>query len=409
MPRAVSSHSDPAVDAAALLRRIGFFAMLVVVPTAALLSRRAIVIVVPIAVVLLCLAAALDGAARPALTGLGRFARARAAAAGALLVGWAALSLVWTPFPGPAAERLLNIAVTVGLTLAGFLALPDRMRAANAYLLPVGVALAAVLAVALGLFSGAALRVGLDDDSALERGAMLLALLVWPAVAWLRSRRRDIEALGVAVAVALALVLAPSPIPLLALAAGAAAFALTAWRREIGVKVTAGVAAGLVVLSPLLPFLLRPLVTPVLGPLHPLSLSLRTWQRVVTSEPLRLITGHGFETALRGRVVGLLPANAPSSLLFEIWYELGVVGAFAAAFVLWSSLRQSGREHPLLAPGAMATAAAAFASACLGIGTTVIWWLTSLAVAVLAFAAIERGQFRTSRPRASALPGAGGR
>jgi hypothetical protein len=325
-------------------------------------------------------------------------------AAGAVLVGWAALSIVWTPFPGPASERLLNLAVTVGLTLAGYLALPDRMRAANAYLLPLGVGIAALLAVALGLFSGAALRLGLEDDSTLERGSMLLALLVWPAVAWLRSRRRDLEALGVAVAVALALVLAPSPVPLLALAAGAAAFALAAWRQETGVRITAGLAAGLLVLAPLLPFLVRPLVAPLLGNLHPLSQSLKAWQKVVTSEPLRLLTGHGLETALRGRIVGILPPSAPSSLLFEIWYELGVVGAVAAAFVLWSAIRQSGREHPLLVPGAMAAAVTAYASACLGIGTTVVWWLTSLAVVVLAFIAIERGQFRTSRPKASALP-----
>ncbi|ACL56387.1 hypothetical protein [Methylobacterium nodulans] len=408
MPRAASSSTDPAADAAALLRRIGFFGLLVALPLATLVSRRAIVILVPIAVVILCLATLLDGAARPLGAGLRRFVRARAVAAGALLVGWAALSIVWTPFPGSAAERLLNIAVTLLLTLAGYLALPDRMRAANAYLLPIGVGLAAVVAVALGLFSGAALRIGLDDDSTLERGAMLLALLVWPAVAWLRSRRRDVEALGVAVAVALALVLAPSPIPLLALAAGAAAFALAAWRPGPGVRITAGVAAGLLALAPLLPFLLRPLVTPLLGTLHPLAMSLKTWQRVVTSEPLRLLTGHGFETALRGRAVGLLPPSAPTSLLFEIWYELGVVGAFAAAFVLWSAILQSGRDHPTLAPGAMATAMTAFASACLGIGTTVIWWLTSVAVAVLAFIAIERGQFRTSRPKASALPPRGG-
>lgn len=183
MPRAASPSPDPAADAAALLRRIGFIALVVVVPLAALLSRRAIVILVPIGVVILCLATVLDGAARPARQGLRRVLRTRAMAAGGVLVAWTALSIVWSPFPGTASERLLNVAITVGLTLAGYLALPDRMRAANAYLLPLGVGIAAIAAVALGLFSGAALRLGLDDDSTLERGAMLLALLVWPAVA----------------------------------------------------------------------------------------------------------------------------------------------------------------------------------------------------------------------------------
>ena len=75
-------------------------------------------------------------------------------------------------------------------------------------------------------------------------------------------------------------------------------------------------------------------------------------------------------------------------------------GAFAAAFVLWSGIRHSGREHPVLNPGAMATAATAFASACPGIGTVASWWFTSVTVVVLVFIAVERGQFRTSRPKA---------
>ncbi|GJD51925.1 hypothetical protein OPKNFCMD_4684 [Methylobacterium crusticola] len=404
MPRATSPSTDPAVDAAALLRRLGFFGLMVAVPASALLSRRAVVILTPIAIVLLILASALDGAQRPLASGAARIGGSRATLAGALLIGWCALSLIWTPFPGPATERLLNVAAAVALTIAGTLALPDRMRSANLYLLPVGVGVAALAAVMLGLFSGASLRGGFEDDSALERGAMLLALLLWPAVAWLRSRRRDVEALGLAVMVALALVLAPGPVPLMALAVGAAAFAASAWRPAAGVRLTAGIAAGLVALAPLLPFVLRPVLTPLLGPLHPGVLALRTWQRVVTAEPLRLITGHGFETALRGKMVGLLPANAPSSLLFEIWYELGVVGALAAAYVLWSAIRQSGRDHPVLTPGAMATAATAFASACLGLGTTAIWWFTSVTIVVLVFIATERGQFRTSRPKASALP-----
>ncbi|MGX7704687.1 peptide ABC transporter permease [Methylobacterium sp. Gmos1] len=404
MPRATSHTPDPAVDAAALLRRLAFFGLTVVIPVTALVSRRSVVILAPIGIVLLIIAALLDGAQRPLRAGLSRLGGARAILAGALLLGWCALSLVWTPFSGPASERLLNLAATVGLTVAGYLALPDRMRSANLYLLPLGVGIAAIGAVMLGLFSGAALRGGFEDDSALERGAMLLALLLWPAAAWLRSRRRDMEALGLAVVVALALVLAPGPVPLLALACGAAAFALSAWRPSLGVRITAGVAAGLVALAPLLPFLLRPALTPLLGPLHPTILALKAWQRVVTTEPLRLITGHGLETALRGKAIGMLPVNAPASLLFEIWYELGVVGAFAAAFVLWNGIRHSGREHPVLTPGAMATAATAFASTCLGIGTTASWWFTSVTVVVLVFIAAERGQFRTSRPKASALP-----
>jgi hypothetical protein len=402
--RAARPPADPARDAAGLLRRLGFLILLVVVPVAALVARRAVVILAPIALVLLVLAAALDGQHRALRPVLARFAGARMALSGLLAVGWCALSIAWTPFPGPAAERLANVLAAVALTLAGYLALPDRMRSANLYLIPIGVAAAAMTAVLVGLFGGAALRAGLEDDGAFERGLTLLALLAWPAIAWLRSRGRDLESLGLAVLVALALVLAPRATPLLAMALGATAFAATAWRPRIGVAATAWAAAGILALAPLLPFVLQPIARAMVGPLHPLAQSLGAWRRVVTSEPLRLITGHGFETALRSRLIGMIPGNAPASLPFELWYELGIVGALGTAAALALAVRAAGRDGTALVPGAMAAFATAFAIACLGVGMTVMWWFTSLAMLVLVFVTVERGQFRTQRPKAGGPP-----
>lgn len=54
----------------------------------------------------------------------------------------------------------------------------------------------------------------------------------------------------------------------------------------------------------------------------------------------------------------------------------------------------------------MAAFATAFAIACLGVGMTVMWWFTSLAMLVLVFVTVERGQFRTQRPKAGG-PAAG--
>ena len=402
MARPLSPTADPALDAAALLRRVGFFGLFAVVPVAAQISRRATVVLAPIAVILLVLASAIDGRQRPLRGAALRFLRAPAFLAGLLVVAWSMLSLVWTPFPGPASERLANLLGTILLAFAGYLALPDRMRSANLYLLPLGVSAAAAVAIVVGLFDGFGAD-GMDGDSALERGAVLLALLAWPAVAWLRSRHRDAEALGCVVLVAVALFLSPGATPLFALALGALAFALVTWRQGFGVRLAAAAAAGLVAIAPLLPFVARPAASAVLGPLAPSVLSLKTWQRIVTTEPVRLVTGHGFETATRGRFVGMLPANAPTTILFEFWYELGVVGALAAAFALYASIRRAGQDSALLAPGATAAFATAFAIACVGVGLTVIWWLTSLALAVLVFVAIERGQFRSRRPKASLL------
>ena len=51
----------------------------------------------------------------------------------------------------------------------------------------------------------------------------------------------------------------------------------------------------------------------------------------------------------------------------------------------------------------MAIFASAFTIACIGVGLTAIWWITTLTITVLVFIAVERGQFRTRRPKASLL------
>jgi hypothetical protein len=159
----------------------------------------------------------------------------------------------------------------------------------------------------------------------------VLVLLLWPSVAWLRSRRRMREAAALAVAVAAAAALGPELLPLVALASGALVYALTALNLPLGVRVTSLAMLGLLALAPILPFIVRPLAAGVLPGGHPFRANLEAWQRLVVNEPMRLITGHGFETALRGRFAGLLPPTAPNTLLFEIWYDLGVIGALAGA------------------------------------------------------------------------------
>ncbi|MGC5781429.1 peptide ABC transporter permease [Methylobacterium sp. NFXW15] len=402
MPRAPTQTIDPALDAAALLRRVGFFGLFVILPVLAQVARRAAVILAPIAVVLLIIASSIDRRQRPMNPAFRRLLTAPAFLAGSLVVLWSALSLVWTPFLGPAGERLANLVATILLGLVAYLALPDRMRSANLYLLPLGVTAGAIVAIGLGLFS-ARMAPGIEDDGALDRGLILLILLLWPALAWLRSRRRDREALVIALLVAVALTVQPDATQIAALAVGALAYALASLRPKAGVAATALVAAGLLAAAPILPFLARPIASAAFGPLSPAALSLKSWQKVVTTEPVRLVTGHGLETALRGRVVGLVPANAPTTALFEFWYELGIVGALAAAYALYASIRRAGRDVPALVPGAMACFASAFAVACLGVGLTTVWWLATLAISVMVFIAVERGQFRTSRPKVSRL------
>jgi hypothetical protein len=388
-----------------LLRRLGFAILMIVLPVAALFARRALVVLAPVGIALLVIAAALDGTARPLRQGTARLASSSGWIAGGILILWCGLSLIWTPFKAEAAERLFNIVGTLAMAVAGYLALPDRMRSANLYLLPIGIGAATLAAAWLGI---AALQRGLPDDAAtqnFERGLVVAVLLVWPSLAWLRSRERDLEALLLAVAVAVAVVLAPFPLPLAGLVVGAIAFALTSAHPRLGVRVSAILMAALLALAPILPFLVRPAAALLLGAGDPIIGILEVWRSVVLDEPARLVTGHGFETALRGRSVGLLPENAPRTLLFEVWYDLGLVGAISGAVALYLAVMAAGRDHPPLVPGVMASFASAFTLACLGIGTAQMWWFTALVVTVLIFTAAERGQFRTTRPKAIILRG----
>jgi hypothetical protein len=400
MARAPSPPIDPAADAAALLRRLGFAALMLALPVGGLVARRGAVVLVPVGVVLLVIAAALDGSHRRLRDSLRDAVTSPAGLAGGLLLGWCGLSLFWTPFQGPASERFLSVVATIGVGLAGYLALPDRMRAANLYLLPVGTGLAAAAGVLLSLFGGSG-QSGTEDNQSLARGLVVLVLFLWPSMAWLRSRRRDREAIALAVAVAVAAALGPELLPLIGLGVGAAVYALTAYNPPLGVRLTALAMSGLLALGPLVPFIARPIATTLLDRSDPIWITNAVWQRVIARDPIHLITGHGFETALRGRYAGLLPEAAPSTLLFEVWYDLGIVGAFSGAAALYFSATRAGREDPPLVPAFMAAFATTFTFACLGVTIAQMWWFTALVALVLIFVATERGQFRTTRPKAS--------
>jgi hypothetical protein len=401
MARAPSPPLDPAADAAALLRRLGFATLMLALPVGALLARRGAVVLVPVGIALLVIATALDGSHRNLRDGIAQAVTSPAGLAGGLLLAWCGLSLLWTPFQGPASERYLSMVATIGVGLAGYLALPDRMRSANLYLLPIGTGLAAIIAILWSL-SGGFRQIGADPQT-LERGLLVLVVLLWPSLAWLRSRQRNVEALVLTVAVAAAAALGPELLPLVGLSVGAVIYALTAANLPLGVRLTALSLSLSLALAPLFPIIARTVLVNLIARNDPMVAGLGAWRRIIFNDPLRLITGHGLETSLRGRFAGLLPPIAPNTVLFETWYDLGIVGALAGAAALYFSVTRSGREDPPLVPAIMAAFATAFTFACLGIPTAQMWWFTALVAVVLIFVATERGQFRTKRPKASFL------
>lgn len=398
--RTPSPPIDPAADAAALLRRIGFATLVVLVPSASLVARRATVVLVPIGVALLVIAALLDGTNPGVVERLKRTSASRPGIASLVLIGWAALSIIWTPFPDTAGEKIVNIVGTILIALAGIGSLPERMRSSNLYLIPIGLGLAAVLATALGVtevYSDAAAD---EEGSSLERGLVILVVAIWPGLAWLQSRARHSSVVLLAMLSIAAVVAGLLKAPATGLAVGAFVYGIALVRPQLAIRVVSVAIVGALVLAPLFPLVLEPVLEALQGPLYPASASLRTWADTTTAEPLKLITGNGLDTSLRARFAGLLPVEAPQTLPFEVWYELGIVGALAGAVALYFAIRAVGNIHAALLPGALAAFAAAFALAGVGAASAQAWWLTTLGTVVLTFVAVQRGQFRTSRPKA---------
>jgi hypothetical protein len=396
---------DPALDSALLLRRIGFAILALALPLISLLSRRAAVLLVPIGVVLLVIAALIENPGWFFAT----FRRSVMGPAGLAvfgLAGWAILSLVWSPYTGSASEKAANLVLAVGLGFAGAAALPERMRASNLNLVALGTGLAAILVLVLmavgAIRAPEATESGVDAGS-VERGVSVLLIMVWPALAWLLSRERSFSALGLATVVSVVALMRFEDGEIIAMLCGVVAFGAVAANRRIAVKVIAAVIAGAMLLAPMLPFLLLPVIRALPTISSEAAASLDVWADIVGSDPLLLITGHGLDTVLRGRTTGVLPVETPFTLLFETWYELGLVGAAAASFCLYFAVLSAGRMPGPLGAGGVAAYATAFTLAAFGFATLQTWWLMTMVAVALLFTAIARGQYRTERPRVPGL------
>lgn len=401
--RNVNAPLDPATDAAQLLRRIGFATLALVLPVASLVSRRAAVVLTPIGVALLIIASVIEERgsfgrslkeavfSRPSLILLG-------------LIGWAVLSLVWSPYTLSASEKASNLVFAVALGFCGAAALPERMRASNLNLVALGTGLAALFALALMGASSMRNAAAEAEVSSVERGVSAVLIMAWPALAWLLSRARGLSALGLALAVGVLSLTRFEDGEAVAMICGAVAFGAVSANRDVAVRIVAAIIAGLMLLAPILPFLLIPIVSRLPGSGDGLFQSLAIWADIVGSDPIKLITGHGLDTVLRARTTGGLPQETPNTLLFETWYELGIVGAATASACLYVAIRAAGRMPGPLAAGVTAAYTTAFALAALGFATLQTWWLMTLAAVILLFIAIARGQYRTDRPLAPLTP-----
>lgn len=390
------SSDEPAEEAARLLLRLGVFLLFVIALVAPILARQTVYVLLPIGAVLLLISASLTPDERSARA-LGSILLSPPALAAVLLALWAGISLLWTPFEGPG-ERFAKSAATLALVgvAAGFL--PLRTKTSNLNLLPIGVGAAALTLAAITLFTAPKYTLeDILDVGALGRAGLGLALLVFPAMGALAVRGRWYTAGALFVATLAACVLARAPNALPALIGGALAFAAAFGRAEAASRALAALMAAIVLLAPA-----AALVAHFLWPEHPPAFfrHLAFWGAMIASDGARTLIGHGFGAATWGVLGGYLTPATPRSLIFQIWFDLGAVGAAALALALARAALTVGAARPALAPFLLGGVAAGFMICLLGPAAEQLWWLTLAGLDAIAYALVMRGQFRKRRPRA---------
>jgi hypothetical protein len=324
----------------------------------------------------------------------------------ALLAGlaWAALSLLWTPYPVAAAQLLLKMSVLIAATLLAVAAPRENASATDLYLFPIGVVAGMATMVARAL---AETLTGTPDDGRLAVGAVAIAVLLFPAMGGLAARGRNgLARLLLIVALSFAYIATYAPLTV-AVFAGYLALSFSISDLKRTARELAWGAAALILLSPLIPAL-APTVSAWIFHARLASLpapypSLSVAADVFTHDKLRLITGRGFATVTRGIHDMILPAHTPRALAFTVWYELGVVGAMLAATGAWLAFRDLARAPARLAPYMAAAFSAVVALAFLNVDFVEMSTLTLIAVAILSTDVAARSQYRTTRPSAARL------
>jgi len=392
--RASGTLTDPAADAAAMLLRLGFAIFALVIPSATLMSRWVIVVLVPIGAMLIILSSLLRAdSARLSVRALSHLASGPGLAC-LLLVSWALVSLLWTPVRWEAAEKLFKL---LGVVLLGFfavIALPQRMRATNLHLITIGVALGATLILVGSVSALLGQPVLRFPPATPERIVILLSVLGWIGAAWLLIKNRRSMAFALMVLVIAAIALGPNRAAFGPLAASLLVLAL-AWNRPEA----AGRIVGLVVAAGIL---LLPFASAFGSQLG--MAGLERWWQMILDEPLHFLTGRGFDAGNAARVIGVIGPELPVSLISDLWFDLGVLGAlFFAIPIAWAFIA-AGKLGYELAPATLAALSAAMTVALFDRNATQTWWFHGLAVFAIVLMSVERGRYRTLRPRAEINP-----
>ena len=402
MYSARSQRSDsPATMAGHVLLRVGIALFTIAVPIGTVFSRRLLFVLVPVSAALMIAGGILlPNGGSLLLRHINRAVTRPIILIGSALMIWAALSFIWTPFPELATERFLKSVGTILAATFTIAFMPERMKIANGNLLPIGIGLAGIAAIGAGLINPTAFRSVEGDSSLSQRAISGLLIMGWPALALLVTRERANIAVALAAVLVFATAVAAIPVTVVALLVSVAVFLAARSLPKTTGAALGTIAAILMIIAPAMALVLQPLLSGV--DLFGIGPTFDHWAQIVRLEGAKLVTGHGFDTTLRAAAAGILPVQAPRGILFEVWYELGAVGAIGSGVLLWLISLGAARTGPL-APYLLASLSAVVVLSIAGTSIAQLWWTTQLASGALAVALVMRVQPARDRVRAAAL------
>lgn len=312
-----------------------------------------------------------------------------------------ALSLLWTPAPERALRHLLQLAgsaLVIGVLLT---AIPWRHKDRLYMLMPLGMALAALLVIVHFTMS-APVNIALGapvEPYYLNRTAVALALFA-PAVLTVLWRRGNVLTSFIVAALALvAIWLSQSWSAKLAslVIAGSIPLSLLAPRRFHGVAAVAMLVA----------LLAAPLYIGLVNNLIPQriheavgygSLTVRgeIWREYMNLVSLRPLLGFGLEASnviaqtdivagFSERQITLLSYGHPHNAVVQIWFEFGLVGALIAASLLGLLFRSMSRLKDRQLSIATTTSLGVYTIACVSHGAWQAWWICLVGLVAFAY------------------------
>ncbi len=399
--------ANPAADAAALLHRIGIGVLTLLVPTLLMGARHPVFVLFPVGMALIIIAALVEPQSHAAAQIRGGL-MSPVMAAFLLFFLWSWVSLLWAPDKADAALRYGKV---MGILLLGLIAIacmPTRTRLANLYLAPIGLGLAAIVGIVLALLWRLRGETGrFADDASLVRGTLGAVVLLWPALGALAQRGRWGLAVLLAGTVAALALVAGVTLAAFALIMGILVFAMGMNRPMAAARTVAGVTAVLMLTAPVLPSLalwLMPHMASFPQVQAPLA-AVAAWSGIFAQEGAGLIIGHGVDSAAQSAMAGLLPVAATQGILFQIWFDLGVLGALFGAVLIGLGLLGAARVGGRLAPFMVAGIASALTIAVAHFTLSQIWWVNVVGIAGVAMAHNLRGRYIEERPPVSGALG----